>query len=294
MLSIRNVRTALQVLLLSRNEADVEAVGKLLRAGGETACELQRVDVAQEAENTALDNADACLLLIDEDDEAASGWLFRAGRDGPPVIVIGDNVKADSGLFAASPAVADILPRSGLSGLLLSRALRYALSTRAAEERIASLALHDTDTGLYSAGLFWELLDQALIRATRDASPLAVLMLRIDPRPDGDTASRSAIIEISNRLRETLRARDTVARFSGNVFAVIVEGLADVTSIHVVTEKLTVAAHEEVAAGGKSRTYPSSIGIAIYPQSGDTATALVRHASERLDTALGDGDFRFG
>lgn len=294
MLSIRNVRTPLQLLLLSDDEADLGWFRKQMKDGGETASEIRWIDINREAGNTPLDNADACVLLLCEDDRAASGWLFRAGRDGPPVVVVGDNVDQESGLFAASPAVADILPLTGLTGLLLSRSLRYALSSRAAEERIAALAMHDSDTGLYSATLYWELLEQCLVRATRNATPLAVLMLRIDPGPDGAKPARPAIVEISKRIRQKLRARDTIARFSDNVFAIIVEGLAEVTAIHVVTEKLTQAAHEEIEVDGQPSTYPSSIGIAIYPQSGENAEALVRHASERLDTARNDGDFLFG
>ena len=124
---------------------------------------------------------------------------------------------------------------------------------------VASAALHGELTGLPNRTLFTDLLQTALRRAARQAERMALVFVDLDrfkPINDrhGDHVGDAVLCAVASRLRAVLRASDTVARWGGDEFVCLLDGVADLSSARAVTAKLHHTLVEpmrfEVAGGG--------------------------------------------
>jgi diguanylate cyclase (GGDEF)-like protein len=166
------------------------------------------------------------------------------------------------------------------TGLALERA-----SLAAATQRFG---LHDALTSLPNRSLFIDRLDQALAAAENTATPLAVCVVNLDGFKDinealGRAAGDAVLVEVATRLRRTLRAHETVARLAGDEFAVLLP--ANQIASELVAERLVSALSQPVLVAEQEVGIVVSIGIAAYPEHGDSSEALLRRADIALATA---------
>ena len=137
-----------------------------------------------------------------------------------------------------------------------------------AEQQLAHQALHDPLTGLSNRVLLLDRLQQALARSRRSESPLGVLFLDLDRfKVVNDTLGHGAgddlLVEVAARLQAAVRALDTVARFGGDEFAVLCEGLVNDEEARIVAERIAAVVAAPYTVGGREMTVTASIGIAI-------------------------------
>ncbi|MDN3921378.1 putative bifunctional diguanylate cyclase/phosphodiesterase [Roseateles violae] len=161
----------------------------------------------------------------------------------------------------------------------------------AAQARIHHLAHHDALTSLLNRAAFMEQLQQALRRASgggkRQPDTLALLFIDLDnfKRVNdslGHLEGDKVLTTVAERLRACLRASDLVGRFGGDEFVVL---LADVEShgdVLVVLRDLLSVVEVPVSADGRALSVTPSIGVAMYPEHGQSADELIQHA----DTAM--------
>jgi diguanylate cyclase (GGDEF)-like protein len=186
-------------------------------------------------------------------------------------------------------AVASLALQFGLMGLTLTGLLLGAVSTenRYGAERLRHDALHDALTGLPNRALFTDRLEQALRRALRDRRAFAVLFLDLDRFKGvndglGHLAGDRLLVEVGRRLAGRLRPGDTVARFGGDEFALLVEGgVADVLRV---ADRLLTAFDQPFDLDGREVRAAASIGIA--PSSGDEGVRKPEHLLRDADAAL--------
>ena len=157
------------------------------------------------------------------------------------------------------------------------------------EKEILRLAYEDGLTALPNRAMFNEQLDQAVKMAKRNEDPLAVMLLDMDRfkaindtlgHPVGDQVLR----EVGRRVRIVLRESDVVARLGGDEFAVLL-ATGDAERAPQVALKILKALEERLVIDGQSMDIAASIGIALYPQHGDDAAALVRAADVAMYVA---------
>ena len=154
-------------------------------------------------------------------------------------------------------------------------------------EQIEKLALYDSLTGLANRRLFRDRVEQALVSAKRANEGFALMLLDLDRFKEindtlGHQTGDAVLEELAIRLRGVSRAADTVARLGGDEFALVLEGAADGTSALFVAERIRRALDEPFAIDGLTLQLETSIGIAVFPEHGEDAEALLRHADIAL------------
>jgi len=169
---------------------------------------------------------------------------------------------------------------------------------RLAEERIRHMAQHDTLTGLPNRALLADRLAQAVTQARRHDQRVAVMFLDLDRfKAINDTLGHEVgdglLREVAHRLRGAVRAADTVGRLGGDEFVVVLHEVADAESTAQVAEKILAAFAAPVRVGAHSLTASTSIGIALFPEHADDATALLKCADMAMYLAKRDGRNRY-
>jgi len=172
------------------------------------------------------------------------------------------------------------------------RKVNLALQTEKSElerltRKVSHIANHDGLTGLPNRLLLAELLDTALKRSRRVKKLVAVMYMDLDdfkPINDkyGHRAGDIALVVVSNRLKQVLRASDTVARVGGDEFVAIVTDLDSKLTASLVADKLVVSCSQPMDVGGTECRVGVSVGIAFYPDDGVKAEELLRHADDAL------------
>ena len=162
--------------------------------------------------------------------------------------------------------------------------IRDITGRKAIEDRMAHMAQHDTLTGLPNRALFDDRLQQAIVQASRNGGRLALLYLDLDHfKPVNDTLGHAVgdvlLKAVAQRLHDSVRASDTVARIGGDEFVVLLPTVHDAADALSVAEKIRHALNEsfEVMAG-KLVHISSSTGIALYPDHGQDEITLSKNA----------------
>lgn len=204
-----------------------------------------------------------------------------------------------SGSGLAAVALASILSLTLLlayAGASVRRERSQAEGLRAMEH----MALHDALTGLPNRFLMLGRLEQALTTAQRHGTRLAVLFLDLDgfkPINDihGHHIGDRLLKEIGGRLRKCIRDCDTVARHGGDEFVITLIDIRTAEDAAAVAEKILQAVAEPAHLDGQEVEVTTSVGIAIYPDSGSNAETLLRAADAAMYEAKAEGRriFRF-
>jgi diguanylate cyclase (GGDEF)-like protein/PAS domain S-box-containing protein len=167
----------------------------------------------------------------------------------------------------------------------------------ALEEQLVHRAFHDALTGLANRALFTNRVEQALLRASRDAQRTAVLFLDLDDFKEindslGHAAGDSLLKQGADRLRACLRAGDTACRLGGDEFAVLLEGCQDdgEEAMHV-AERIANAFARPFDLEQREAFCTASIGVVISSgtEAGDD---LLRHADLAMYLAKKRGKAR--
>lgn len=167
-----------------------------------------------------------------------------------------------------------------------------------AEQRVRHMAQHDALTGLPNRALLADRLEQSLTQARRHGHRVAVMFLDLDRFKAindslGHEVGDELLKEIARRLRGVVRAADTVGRLGGDEFVVVLHETQDAAAAAHVAEKIIAAFVPPVRVGPHELRASTSIGIALYPEDGDTAPALLKCADAAMYHAKNGGRDRF-
>ncbi len=156
-----------------------------------------------------------------------------------------------------------------------------------AEQRIWHVAHHDALTGLPNRSLLFDRLEQGLTQAARSEHRLAMMFLDLDRfKSVNDTLGHhigdQLLKHVAERLRETVRAADTVSRLGGDEFVVVLHEIQYPEDAKIVAEKIIATLAFALQVEGHTLHATPSIGISIYPDDGTDAYTLMKNA----DTAM--------
>jgi diguanylate cyclase (GGDEF)-like protein/PAS domain S-box-containing protein len=155
------------------------------------------------------------------------------------------------------------------------------------ERRLAFLAQFDPLTGLPNRALLSDRFTQMIVQAKRHDSLLGVLFIDLDHfKHVNDTLGHAGgdelLKETARRLQASVRPGDTVARISGDEFAVLLGDLAHAEDAALVAQKILDRLAAPVSIGGTEMFVSASVGIAAFPADGAEAESLLRAADAAM------------
>jgi diguanylate cyclase (GGDEF)-like protein len=158
---------------------------------------------------------------------------------------------------------------------------------REAEEQARFHANHDALTGLPNRNLFRDRLGLALVQAQRNQERMGVLFLNIDRFKSvndlyGHAQADELLNRVTERIQRCLRGGDTLARFGGDEFLLLNTGIQSDDEILAIVSRINEELSEPFKISGKQVFLSASAGIALFPEHGDTADSLIRHANIAL------------
>ena len=159
-------------------------------------------------------------------------------------------------------------------------------------------ARYDELTGLANRGLFIEHLTRAIGRSQRKSAPLAALFIDLDRfKSVNDTLGHDTgddlLREFADRLRKNLRVGDFTGRWGGDEFVVCLEDFGEARNAAGAAQKLLLVLSEKYQIGNSEVYATPSIGIALYPESGNNAERLIKAADIAMTEAKKRGGGRF-
>ena len=168
----------------------------------------------------------------------------------------------------------------------------------AAQARIHHLAHHDSLTGMLNRSAFMERLQSSLQQAERGHRRLALLFIDLNnfKRVNdslGHLEGDRVLVTVAERVRACLRGNDQVARFGGDEFVVLLEDIHGREDVLTVLQALLNVVEVPVEAMGRAISVTPSIGIALYPEHGDSPELLIQHADTAMYEAKARGDKQY-
>ena len=155
------------------------------------------------------------------------------------------------------------------------------------EQQLTYQAEHDELTDLPNRVLLNDRLDASIARADRYRRKLGVIYIDLDdfkPINDlyGHIAGDCLLQAVAKRLQDAMRQSDTVSRIGGDEFIVCLEQIKSAQDAYAAASKIAEAIRDPYQILGTEMRVSASVGIAIYPDHGQDAVTLIRHADEAM------------
>jgi diguanylate cyclase (GGDEF)-like protein len=156
------------------------------------------------------------------------------------------------------------------------------------QRQLAHRATHDSLTGLPNRMVMVDRLGQALIRAARTASGVALLFCDVDRfkqinDTQGHGVGDQVLAAVGRRLQDSVRQSDVVARFGGDEFVVLLEDIDSEDAATGFARELQTAATHPIVVDGRPLYFGLSVGVALHP-------GTLNPDPGTIDTLLGDAD----
>jgi len=169
---------------------------------------------------------------------------------------------------------------------------------KAMEKRLNFLAYHDELTGLPNRTLLIDRFSQTCSRSKRTGHQLALLVLDLDRfKIINDTLGHSTgdkvLIEIASRLKGQARGGETITRYGGDEFVILLSDVQESKTIANASQRILDIISEPIELDGRTLHVTCSLGVAIWPANGNDLPSLLSHADAAMYKAKQHGRDRF-
>jgi len=181
---------------------------------------------------------------------------------------------------------------------LLQFSLRDITEQKRSEAEIWRRANYDALTNLANRSLCRDRLDQAIVQTRRTGHKVGALFIDLDGfKGVNDTLGHAVgdelLIQVARRLESCVREQDTVARFGGDEFVLVIQGLPDAQDLKRVAECVLATLYEPFNLSGGLKQISGSIGIAVFPNDAATTDELLNFADQALYESKRAGKNRY-
>ena len=165
---------------------------------------------------------------------------------------------------------------------------------KASEERVRYLADHDVLTGLPNRNVAEQRLRDAIASSRQSGRQVAVLFIDLDRFKTindslGHQTGDALLKQVAKRLGMSIRAGDTVSRFGGDEFVVLLNGVADSDEVLHIAQRLRTFLREPYLLDSVELNVSCSVGIAMFPDDAADMEELMRHADAAMYEAKASG-----
>ncbi|MGO8870470.1 MAG: EAL domain-containing protein [Acidimicrobiales bacterium] len=228
------------------------------------------------------------LLHPDDVEQALAVYTGVAFRAGTSVTAEWRVQHADGNWHHVEVVATNLLDDPTVEGCVLT--MRDVSERKGLEEELKHQAFHDALSGLANRALFHDRLEQALARAIRSSTSVAVLFLDLDDfklvnDSLGHAAGDRMLAEVADRISRSLRAGDTAARFGGDEFAVLVEQSNGVEEACEVAARIITELNRVMVIDDREFHSRASIGIALSPMGKESPAELIQAADVAMYAA---------
>jgi diguanylate cyclase (GGDEF)-like protein len=264
--------------------------------------QLRKTSKHKETLNHIIHKINAGILVCDDNGivkaaNQSAGTLFGyeaadlIGMAGSKLLFLEENIlygrRQDGSLFQAESQHRELTLDNARMRL---KTVADVTQQRLLENTLSHLAYHDALTGLPNRLLFDDRLNQSILSARRRGGKLAVLFVDLNKFKQvndnhGHHVGDQLLKEVAVRLRSCLREEDTVSRFGGDEFGILLTSVSSQEDcVMVITHLLETLRAVFITEG--IRLFPdASIGISLYPSDGDDEKILMRRADQAMYAA---------
>jgi diguanylate cyclase (GGDEF)-like protein len=276
----------------------------IVNKDGEVQQGLSGPDAVHTQQIKALSTASEINFYPCENDDRAAHCIKQALETGKPQVY--EHILEALGIHLETRFV----PRDKTSVLAIVRDIT---ERKSSEARIFNLAYYDELTALPNRQLFSQSLEQTIALARRDDQKFAVLFVDLDRfKRINDTLGHSVgdelLKEVAGRLQKCTRSGDTViqingaedggiklARLGGDEFVIKLYGIEDEDAVSAIASRIITVLTPPFTCEGHQFVVTPSIGIAVYPQDGETGEELLMNADSAMYRAKfhGRNNYKF-
>lgn len=219
--------------------------------------------------------------------------LAHMAQDGPGLPTEWNLMRPDGRVVVAELSVTELRNEfEQLTGYLVMA--HDVTQRREAETQVQHMALHDALTALPNRNMLQEQLKVCLGHAEREGLTMAMMFIDLDRFKKindslGHHIGDNVLIEVARRLRAAMRTSDIVARLGGDEFVILLPRIAAEADGLRVAQKVLDEFAEPLRVGPHELRVTPSIGLALYPQHGQDAITLMRHADLAMYQAKNAG-----
>lgn len=285
-----------KLLVLTTEYADFLWLDSLVSGDAEMSADLtwcpDLVDCDDLIRNTSFDVILWDCVFHSGSESAFLQYLTVSGGE-KPILALSAEPFAERGTELCGNGASDYLSRQSLDRWSLRRAVRCLWYRQQLSEAGHGQFGRDVASGSINRDLFFDRLQNALIRAKNGSQRLALLHINLDDfrsfnESFGYRQSDQLMLRLAERLRADLRRADSLMRIGGDELAIIIEKVDDGPNVAEIVRKVVTALGEPIDIDGQAIVVSASLGVATYPEAGDSPENLLRRANRAMFEAKRD------
>ncbi|MBZ0270984.1 EAL domain-containing protein [bacterium] len=292
----------IRILLIEDNPGDARLINEYLRDVRGARFEVEHVDQLTNAlERLAKAKFHVVMSDLTLPDSSGIATFLNVQAQAPdtPIILLTGLDDEELALNAVQEGAQDYLVKGQIDANIVGRSIRYAIERKRIEEQLLHHALHDVLTGLPNRAVLLDRIERGLKRTLRRSDyRFAIMFLDLDGFKSvndklGHVFGDQMLKTTAKRLESCLRPGDTVARYGGDEFAVLVDDVGDIGAVTTIAERVQKELAKPFNLNGREVHTSASVGIAMVSHEYERPEEMVRDADTAMYRAKGRGAGRY-